>query len=332
MDKDLGSFPRQIEKARFIKDQFDMVTSALSARILIATDIIGDAALVRGILNEEIDGIFTSTDSDHATADFVRHQPDVLVLAFNTLEKSERCYLSMYRSCPEIHLQPHRTVILSSRDEVKRAHELCMKNIFDDYILFWPMTYDAPRLNMSVHNALRELAALKAVGHKIAEFAVHSRPLAELEQMLDQQSGAEMGHNDAASIADQVWMIRPTILVVDDDGFQHKLIDKLLDKKNYRLLFASNGGDALSMMCKVLPDLILMDVMMPDMDGLETMRKLKAEPKFEKIPVIMITGKSDGQIVSDSMKMGATDFVVKPFDKATLIEKVNHALAKAKVD
>lgn len=305
-----------------------MVTSAISARILIATDIIGDAALVRGILHEEFDGIFTSTDTDHAAADFVQHRPDVLVLAFNTLEKSERCYLGMYRSCPEIHLQPHRTVILSSKDEVKRAYELCMKDIFDDYILFWPMTYDAPRLNMSVHNALRELAALKAVGHKVAEFAVHSRPLADMEQMLDSQRAVEVDRGELAGIAEQGGSIRPSILVVDDDDFQHELIGKMLEKENYRLTFVSNGGEALDMTRKALPDLILMDVMMPDMNGLETMRNLKAEPEFAKIPVIMITGKSDGQVVSESMKVGAADFMVKPFDKATLLAKVNLALGK----
>jgi CheY-like chemotaxis protein len=119
---------------------------------------------------------------------------------------------------------------------------------------------------------------------------------------------------------------------VDDDDFQHKLIGKLLEKKDYHLIFAGNGSDALNMMRNVQPDLILMDVMMPDMDGLETMRNMKAEPQFAKIPVIMITGKSDGQVVSDSMKVGAADFVVKPFDKATLIAKVNRALGETKVD
>jgi CheY-like chemotaxis protein len=207
-----------------------------------------------------------------------------------------------------------------------------MKDIFDDYILFWPMTYDAPRLNMSVHNALRELAALKAVGNRVAELTVHSRPLAEMEQLLDQQREAGADHNDTASIAEQVGLIRPNILVVDDDDFQHKLINKLLEKKDYHLIFAGNGSEALNMMRETQPDLILMDVMMPDMDGLETMRTMRSEPILAKIPVIMITGKSDGQVVSDSMKVGAADFVVKPFDKATLIAKVNHALDKTKVE
>lgn len=69
-----------------------------------------------------------------------------------------------------------------------------------------------------------------------------------------------------------------------------------------------------------------MDVMMPDMDGIETTQHLKAVPQFAKIPVIMITGKSEGQTVKDSLKAGAADFVVKPFDPAPLIAKIDHAL------
>ncbi len=306
-----------------------MATSTSPARILIVTDIPSDAALVSSILNEEFDGVFTSTATDHATDDFMHHQPDVLLLAFNTLEKSERCYLGMYRQCPEIHLHPHRTVILSSKDEVKHAYALCMKDIFDDYILFWPMTYDAPRLNMSVHNALRELTAIKVVGHRVAELAVHSRPLAEMEQMLDQQLVAEAIPHDVASVAEQTKLPRPTILVVDDDEFQHKLIRKLLEKQKYNFAFATSGVEALKILCKILPDIILMDVMMPDMDGLETLRHLKATPQFALIPVIMITGKSEGHIVSDSLKAGAADFVVKPFEQATLLAKIDHVLGMA---
>jgi DNA-binding response OmpR family regulator len=66
------------------------------------------------------------------------------------------------------------------------------------------------------------------------------------------------------------------------------------------------------------------------MDGLETMRNLRAKPTFAMIPVIMITGKSDGQVVSDSLKAGASNFVVKPFDRDTLIAKIDHALDIAK--
>ncbi|MFA7238642.1 MAG: response regulator [Sulfuricellaceae bacterium] len=387
-----------------------MATPNSTARILIATDIATDAELVAEVLNKEFNHIVVSTNPDAAAGDFVRHQPDVLVLAFNKLEKSERYYLSLYRFCPEVHRHPHRTVILCNKDEVKHAYELCMKDLFDDYILFWPMTYDSSRLNMSVHYALRELAAFKADSPSAAEFAAQARHLAELEQALNQQIGLGGHHIEASgrameraeqeigtaldgfsqrlisgSLPDSVeiknaegfkkeisrfkreevqrlfraatvsaqpmqqWAqglrqeceplmksaralnamaerIRPTVLVVDDDEFQHKLIDKLLEAKNYHLIFATSGIEALKIMRKTRPDLILMDVMMPDMGGIETTQHLKAAPQFAMIPVIMLTGKSEGQVVIDSLKAGATDFVVKPFDPDKLTAKIDRVL------
>ena len=380
------------------------------ANILIATNIVADAALVKEVLDKESNNVVFSINPDTAAGDFVRHQPDVLVLAFNELEKSERYYLGLYRLCTEVHRHPHRTVILCNKDEVKRACELCIKGLFDDYILFWPMTYDPSRLNMSVHHALRELDNLKFGSPSAAEFAAQARYLAELEKMLDQQilqgslhlgassrameqaeqevgaaldgfsqrliSGSLPGavevknvdglkkeisrfkHEEvqqlfrAATESNQPlkrWMqelrqeceplmksvrvlhqmaerVRPVVLVVDDDEYQHKLIGKLLETKEYHLVFASDGFKALSVLHKIRPDVILMDVMMPNMDGIETARHLKSVSQLSKIPVIMITGKSDSQVVIGSLKAGATDFVVKPFDSVTLIAKIDRVL------
>jgi len=77
------------------------------------------------------------------------------------------------------------------------------------------------------------------------------------------------------------------------------------------------------------PNLILMDIMMPNMNGMEATRQLKANPEFAEIPVIMITGKSEGEVVTDCMKAGAVDFVVKPYEHATLLSKIDHALKAA---
>ena len=388
-----------------------MDTSAsTAATILIATDSTTDAALVEKLLHPEFDHIFMSTDPDKLPGDFVRHRPSVLVLAFNILEKSERYYMGLYRLCEAVHQHPHRTVILCSKDEVKLAYELCKKDYFDDYILFWPMTYDMSRLAMSIHHALRELAALKGDGPSAAEFAAQARQLAELEKILAQQiaqgglhieaagrameqaeqkigtaldgfsqrliSGALPGSvtvknaddlkkeisrfkreevqqhfrtaaesaqplkqwarefkqeceplmESARALNAMAERIRPIVLVVDDDEFQRKTIGKLLEEENYHLIFSSDGFEALNVLRKTRPDLILMDVMMPNMDGMETTRRLKTVPQFAKTPVIMITGKSEGKIVVDSLKAGAVGFVVKPFDRATLIAKIARAL------
>jgi CheY-like chemotaxis protein len=297
-----------------------MTKTDATARILIATHIAADAAVVKGILSEEFDHVSVSTDPDRAAADFLSQQPDVLVLAFNRLEKSERYYLELFRLCPEIHRHPHRTIILCDQSEVRRAAELCMKNIFDDYILFWPMTFDAPRLNMSVHNALRELSTSRTAGPQAGESSAQT-------QLMAQQMGREEEPTESSSrAARQSEPLRKTVLVVDDDEFQHKLVGKLLESENFHLVYAASGIDALGMMPRVRPDIILMDVVMPDMDGIETIRNLKAVPQLAGIPVIMITGKSEGKVVSECLKAGAVDFVVKPFDQAVLVAKIEHAL------
>lgn len=381
-----------------------------SAAILIATDNVTEAEQVRKLLADEFHKIFTTTVADKAADDFERHRPDVLVLAFGTLEKAERYCLGLYRLCPAVQQVVHRTVILCNKDEVKGVYELCKKHYFDDYVLFWPMTYDMSRLAMSVHHALRELAAVRGGGPSVAEFAVQARRLAELEDLLQEQMATGSRHIDVASramqqaeqdvgaaldgfsrrltggaLSDAVtadnanalreeigrlkreevsegfraaaesaaplrqWAdglrqelapqvesaralnaladsVRPTVLVVDDDELQHKLVARILEAENYRLLFAANGLEALSVMRRTRPDLVLMDFEMPEMDGIETTRRIKAVPQFAKLPVIMSTGKSEGSVVVGSLKAGATGFLVKPFVRDTLIAKLRQAL------
>jgi CheY-like chemotaxis protein len=394
--------------------QFAMATpTPTAATILIATDSVTDAALVEHLLSSEFDHIFVSTDPHKAPGDFMRHRPSVLVLAFNTLDKSECYYRELNRLCDVVQQHPHRTVILCNKDEVKRAYKLCQKDSFDDYNLFWPMTHDSSRLLMSIHHALRELSTLKTDRPSAAEFADQARHLAELEKTLDQQIMQGGHHIEAASRAmeqaaqnigaaldgfsrklisgalpDSVevknadgleneinrfkreevqphlsaatesthplkqWAqefkqefmpllesasamnamadrIRPTVLVVDDNEVQRKMIGKLLEAQNYHLIFAANGIQALGILHRTRPDIILMDMMMPDMDGMETTRRLKAIPGVAKTPVIMITGHSEEKIVADCLKAGAIDFVVKPFVHATLIAKIVRALSAA---
>lgn len=380
------------------------------AKILIASDTPSDAALIRKLLLQEFEQIFLSTHPDLAVKDFECRAPDVLVLAFNTLANAERYYLGLYRLSGKIHLHPHRTVVLCNMNEVSQAYQACRQQYFDDYVQFWPMTNDAPRLLMSVHHSLRDLMAISEGGPSAAEFAAQARRLAELGNMLDQhvvqgsqridvanramaQAEQDIGAaldgfssklaqgnlpgvssiNDVTGLEQEIkrlkqeeigarfrkvaesvqpiklWTddfrkgiephiesvrtmntmadaIRPMILVVDDDDFQRNIVNKLLASENYRLVFAGGGVEALNILRKMRPDLILMDIMMPDLDGIETTRRLKTMPQYANVPVIMVTGKSEGAAVRDSIKAGAANFVVKPFDRDTLLVKLAHAL------
>src|SRR5882762_9564071 len=117
--------------------------------ILVATEALADAQLVKKLLDEEFDNVAISTKSELAVQDFEKHRPAVLILAFDSLEEAERYYLGLYRLSTIVHSVPHHTLILCNKNDLWRVYELCKKQHFDDYVLFWPVTNDAPRLRMA---------------------------------------------------------------------------------------------------------------------------------------------------------------------------------------
>ncbi|MBI2800698.1 MAG: response regulator [Gammaproteobacteria bacterium] len=381
-----------------------------SARILIVSEAVPDTVLINNLLREEFADIAVSTDPGLFCTDFEKYMPDVLVLAFNSIEKAERYYLGLYRHGPSIHARPHRTLLLCGKDDLKQAYQLCKKECFDDYVLFWPMTNDAQRLPMAVHQALR---ALKEgyLRQPFAEIAMQTRRVSELKGLLDRNlahgseqtevlsgvvrnaeigigaaidgfsrklKGGELadalGPKNTATLQKEIrhlqvehvqqhfraveeavqpirdWpsalkqaaapqleaarilqnmaeVVRSVVLIVDDDEFQRKLIANALGKSNYELIFAAGGVEALASVQKRRPDVILMDVWMPDLDGLEVTRRLKTAIQFASIPVIMMTGLSEKTVVIDSLKAGAVDFVVKPLVKEVLLLKLASVLS-----
>ncbi len=114
------------------------------------------------------------------------------------------------------------------------------------------------------------------------------------------------------------------ILIVDDDELNRTLLKSLL--KEYLTFEAKNGIEALDMVLAVNPDIILMDIMMPEMDGFEATRRLKENPYTSRIPVIILTGLQDRDAKIKGLKCGATDFIVKPIDTAELIVRVKNLL------
>jgi CheY-like chemotaxis protein len=115
---------------------------------------------------------------------------------------------------------------------------------------------------------------------------------------------------------------KPRILVVDDDDFQHRFVERILGQVHCELAFACSGEEALQQLALAPVDLILMDVQMPGMDGLETTRKLKSMPHLAGVPVLMVSGGGEAKIVAQCLEAGAVDFVVKPFDRVVLPGKV----------
>jgi len=115
------------------------------------------------------------------------------------------------------------------------------------------------------------------------------------------------------------------ILVVDDDPEVRMTTRDFLASRGHAVSVAAGGREALSMLETVNPDVVLLDVAMPDMDGLETLRRLVAERP--SVPVIMITANADIEITSKVLQMGAADYVPKPFDLDYLDQAVSIQLS-----
>ncbi len=381
------------------------------ARILVATSALADAKLIARLLGDEFDAVDVSVDELRIVEEFEKARPDVLVLAFRTLEESERYYLGLYRKGETVHAHPHRTIILCGFPDMKRTYDLCKKEYFDDYVLFWPAGNDAPRLCMSVIQAVRRLFAQHDDQPSVAEFATQARKLAELDAALraavsrgsSQLAGidaslqtAQQGASEAIAqfskvlianesnpivqirddaafslaierlkedavaapmqqvreraidpvrawageldtavegqsesarrIADLAARVRLQVLVVDDDEFQLRLLDHLLSSMDLVPVVCVDASTALSKLRSFKPDFIMVDLNLPDINGIDLTRRIKAVGPLRDVPLVVMTGASNKHNVIESLRAGAADFVVKPFDRERLHAKLKRFL------
>lgn len=337
--------------------------------ILVVAAATMDADLIRRLLSEEFDEV-TTADADQAAEVFDRQPPRVLVLAFRPMERAQGFGLALYRRSRLIHGHPHRVVVLCAAEETLRAYQLCRQECFDDYVVFWPFNHDAPRLRMAVHHALRELDLASPDMPDARAFATQARRVADLERALagyeeqgrrhlDEADRRLLGAGSAAELVGEViapvrrWAgamaealapqvesaralaalaarVRPLVLLVDDDDMQHALVARMLAGQNIDLIGARSCQEAWGHLRERQPDLVLMDINLPDTDGIEMTRRIRSAPRLSDLPVIMLTGHSGKRMVVDSLAAGAADFVVKPFTRDGLLGKIERFLADAR--
>ena len=124
---------------------------------------------------------------------------------------------------------------------------------------------------------------------------------------------------------------RDTILVVDDTPDTLSFLTDALEQANITVLVATDGASAIKLLAHVTPDLILMDAMMPVMDGFETCRQIKADPALTHLPVIFMTGLSDTRHVVLGLEAGGVDYVAKPIVVDELFARIRVHLANARI-
>ena len=381
------------------------------ARILVVGDNAVDAEQVCSMLRDRYPHVEATTDPMKSDAVFDRIKPQVLVLAFKSVEACERFYLGLYRRSEVIQSLVHRTLLLCDKENVRRAFDLCLQEVFDDYVLFWPLVHDAKRLAMSVHLALGALDQELALA-PLSELATLARRAETLEEQLAQQVKLGRVHaqhaqntarlaqasvsramgglssrilstglEDSISVRDasrfeqafgqlqretviptledvvqaaqpmRDWVdtitseladplkatrdlvkhakvSRPQLLVVDDDEYMRRLLVQLLSSAHYDVQAVGTALDAQRYLSLNTPDLILMDFRLPDSDGIVLTRELKDKPASQGIPVIMLTGQTEKQVIVESRRAGAVDFVAKPFNRDLLLKKVSQHLPR----
>lgn len=118
------------------------------------------------------------------------------------------------------------------------------------------------------------------------------------------------------------------ILVVDDNKVNLVFARQSLHG-NYNLTLVTSGSQALEFLSKKLPDLILLDILMPDMNGIETLKKIRENENLKNIPIIFLTANDDFSIHEECLKLGAADFITKPFNPPEMIEAIEKALKNA---
>ena len=123
---------------------------------------------------------------------------------------------------------------------------------------------------------------------------------------------------------------KKTIMVVDDNPDIVTIVRTILEGKGYSVASAYSGAELLSSLEKDKPDLVVLDIMMPHMDGLEVLTRLKAAPETASIPVILLTAKVQYEDVLGGYKLGADYYITKPFTSTQLINGINLLLGENK--
>ncbi|MDD5108254.1 MAG: response regulator [Candidatus Omnitrophica bacterium] len=120
------------------------------------------------------------------------------------------------------------------------------------------------------------------------------------------------------------------ILIVDDE---HSLVDFVrlrLEANNYQVVSAADGEEALRVFAKEKPDLVLLDILMPKIDGFKVCQVLKKDPSSSSIPIIMLTAKDRTDDIKKAHESGADAYIIKPFDASTLLLDIKDQLTKVK--
>ena len=116
--------------------------------------------------------------------------------------------------------------------------------------------------------------------------------------------------------------MKPKILIVDDEEDVREYLTRLLARRNFKTISASSGKECLKTAAQERPDLILLDILMPEMNGYTVLASLRSDEATQGIPVIMLTAKRESDSIFESMNLGSTDYLMKPINNEVLLRTI----------
>jgi two-component system alkaline phosphatase synthesis response regulator PhoP len=119
------------------------------------------------------------------------------------------------------------------------------------------------------------------------------------------------------------------ILIVDDDATMVNLLSTILEIDGFETQRALSGREAFDMLAIGVPDMVLLDIMMPEMDGFEVLARLREDPTTKRLPIIMLTARTDDKDIFEGWRRGADEYVTKPFDPHDLVEIIKMVLSRS---
>lgn len=122
---------------------------------------------------------------------------------------------------------------------------------------------------------------------------------------------------------------KKTILAVDDENDVLLILKSSLQSEGFNVLTAASGPEALAAMESTIPDLVVLDLMMPEMTGFEVLSRMREKPQLSAVPVIILTGASDKDKIREAINVGVSYYIVKPFEFHDLVSKVRLAISDA---
>jgi DNA-binding response OmpR family regulator len=299
-------------------------------RILLISDNSKDVGEVTAYLKSKGLTLRMTYSPERGRSLFDEYNPQVLLLSFHTLELAKDYAVSLSRD-------PTRTqmIVLCKMTEVEAAAQLVTDRQFDDYVVFRPV-YDIHRLSICVQQALERAAQFETNAVTPNLSGVQITPQARagaLRFVPNLHAPSKPAPLKTFPRREDTLHRGPetdplSVLVVEDDPRSLKLLTAILELEGYTVQQASTGGQAMVQVTDQRPDLSLMDIMLPDVNGLELTQHLKANPELGDIPIVMVSASSTKDNALLSARWGASDFIVKPIRQQVVLEKVRRWLAR----